>query len=97
MLRRNELVVLKPPTFCRGALYGLVVVIVCAVGTAAPTIVLSWVWTAVCVAAPSSYLARRRYWHALAGMLLVSGIALSFLLGVLFLVTLLGGAAAATR
>lgn len=49
------------------------------------------------VIALSSYLVRRRYWHALAGMLLVVGIALSVSLGALFVVTILAGAAAGTR
>ncbi|MGN6083191.1 hypothetical protein [Trinickia sp.] len=94
---RNELVAPKSPTFCRGALYGLIVFIVCAVGIAAPIKVLPFIWTGTWVIALSSYLVRRRHWHALAGMLLVVGIALSVLLGALFVVTILVGAAAGTR
>lgn len=42
-------------------------------------------------------LVRQRYWHALADMLLVVGIVLSVSLGALFVVTILGAAAAGTR
>lgn len=50
------------------------------------------VWTALCVTAPSVYLAKRRYWDGLKGMLLVSGIALSVLLGFVLYVTALSKA-----
>jgi hypothetical protein len=40
-------------------------------------VALSLAWTGLCVAAPATYLAKRRYWRGLRGMLLVSGIAVA--------------------
>lgn len=60
-------------------------------------VALSLAWTGLCVAAPSTYLAKRRYWRGLRGMLLVSGIALLLLLGFVLYANALGrGLAAAT-
>jgi hypothetical protein len=44
-------------------------------------VALSLAWTSLCVAVPTAWLARRRQWRRLAGMLAVAGVGLLVLLG----------------
>jgi len=58
---------------------------------------LSLAWTGLCVALPTTWLARRRQWRRLTGMLVVAGIGLLALLGlVLYATALSNGLRAAT-
>ena len=60
-------------------------------------VVLSLVWTSLCVAIPLLYLTRRRKWRCLTGMLIVLGPALIVLLGfLLYVAALSNGLHAAT-
>src|SRR5579859_2318418 len=60
-------------------------------------IALSLIWTAFCVAIPTLWLARRRQWRRLTGMLVVAGVCLLVLLGfVLYAMALSNGLRAVT-
>lgn len=60
-------------------------------------VALSLAWTALCVAVPSLWLARRRQWRRLTGTLIVAGICLLCLLGfVLYAMALSNGLRAVT-